>query len=671
MNTSMSNARRRLLALANLPKYRDGGPVRGPGTGTSDEVLDEVRPGSYIMPADSTKALGPRTLADVAGRLMSKEQGSTRIPVRLSNGEYKLSPEQVQAVGASVLDVLRGVTHQPVGYAAQSQQGYADGGKVRPARMDAADDPRSTVYHSADPYAASNAMRMSGLANSIGSRGVMELGRAPAPQPPTARNSFGDAAAATVDPMVTQLPQLRRPAFADGGRVDEVTRVGNSYSGGNVGGNITINGQAPGGTYSSPGASAAPAPATASQPAMSGNTGSAGMSGPSGGLSGIADRLQQIPTGGMTAPPADGSQSSWANTDLGRNITNAASALPGVAGALPAITQTGGAISNVASAASRLMNVGAGFGGMSAVPAFSLADSPPSSASRATAPVSSGSSAATLETPSPVGPDAPSQSSLSGDSGTIRRIDRPGQSPLFTNLQDSNSDLQSFMARPAGGPSAQNSAAADNLAASSQAESLGRVQVQIALEEEARRNSPEAMRARAMDTLASQKPGSRKAAEAMFNAANNMDRERTSRESNALESQRYAASDRLARDEFGLKQAMAGFQNRSAQRMENAQVAYEQAGTPALRAAARDRLLALAGKAHEDQWKAVALQGGTDAMGNKTESILGAVNERTGEMRRMDAGKAAPPAKEALVKGQVYQTARGPAVWDGAQFRAQ
>ena len=34
--------------------------------------------------------------------------------------------------------------------------------------------------------------------------------------------------------------------------------------------------------------------------------------------------------------------------------------------------------------------------------------------------------------------------------------------------------------------------------------------------------------------------------------------------------------------------------------------------------------------------KAVALQGGTDAQGNKTERILGAVNERTGEMKRME-----------------------------------
>ncbi|MCR6481162.1 hypothetical protein NU688_33740 [Variovorax sp. ZS18.2.2] len=61
---------------------------------------------------------------------------------------------------------------------------------------------------------------------------------------------------------------------ADGGLVDEaapglgaVNRTGNSYSGGNVSGPISVNGQAPGGTFSSIGAGAPPAaPATAAAP---------------------------------------------------------------------------------------------------------------------------------------------------------------------------------------------------------------------------------------------------------------------------------------------------------------------------------------------------------------------------------------------------------------------
>lgn len=40
----------------------DGGMIRGPGTGTSDSIATEAEPGTFIMPADSTKAIGPRVL---------------------------------------------------------------------------------------------------------------------------------------------------------------------------------------------------------------------------------------------------------------------------------------------------------------------------------------------------------------------------------------------------------------------------------------------------------------------------------------------------------------------------------------------------------------------------------------------------------------------------------
>ncbi len=38
------------------------GPVRGPGTGTSDAIKATVPPGTYIMPADSTRAMGAENL---------------------------------------------------------------------------------------------------------------------------------------------------------------------------------------------------------------------------------------------------------------------------------------------------------------------------------------------------------------------------------------------------------------------------------------------------------------------------------------------------------------------------------------------------------------------------------------------------------------------------------
>lgn len=83
------------------------GPIRGPGTGTSDSIEKAVPEGSYIMPADSTAQLGEGELADLGAP----------VPVRVSNGEYQLPPEQVHAVGVQALDAMKDATHEPVGRA--------------------------------------------------------------------------------------------------------------------------------------------------------------------------------------------------------------------------------------------------------------------------------------------------------------------------------------------------------------------------------------------------------------------------------------------------------------------------------------------------------------------------------------------------------------------------
>lgn len=76
---------------------------------------------------------------------------------------------------------------------------------------------------------------------------------------------------ATHTPTRSPAEKFGRPARADGGLVDDqpgaVTRVGNSYSGGNVSGDVAINGQAPGGTVSTVDAFRAPPP-PATPPAL-------------------------------------------------------------------------------------------------------------------------------------------------------------------------------------------------------------------------------------------------------------------------------------------------------------------------------------------------------------------------------------------------------------------
>ena len=77
----------------------DGGKIQGPGTGTSDSIPDQMAEGTFIMPADSTKSMGIKTLNQLAN--MPAVQGS-------------FTPEQAHAAGVAFLTSLRDATHAPV-----------------------------------------------------------------------------------------------------------------------------------------------------------------------------------------------------------------------------------------------------------------------------------------------------------------------------------------------------------------------------------------------------------------------------------------------------------------------------------------------------------------------------------------------------------------------------
>lgn len=130
---ALANRRRQIDDAAG---YADGGVVRGPGTGTSDDIKTQVPEGSYIMPADSTQAIGESNLEQMGGP----------IDVNLSNGEYQLPPEQVHAVGVQALNQMRDQTHVPTGKPQvqgdpqEPELFFADGGEV--------EDPRRRVSQS-------------------------------------------------------------------------------------------------------------------------------------------------------------------------------------------------------------------------------------------------------------------------------------------------------------------------------------------------------------------------------------------------------------------------------------------------------------------------------------------------------------------------------------------
>lgn len=139
---------------------------------------------------------------------------------------------------------------------------------------------------------------------------------------------------------------------------------------------------------------------------------------------------------------------------------------------------------------------------------------------------------------------------------------------------------------------------------------------------------------------------------ALQQAQPKMDQSTTQANANLLqEGMQQAGSNRregmrndIERGKLSLQQIAAGYQNRSADRIDAAQADLLNAKTPEEQSAGRQRLLALMGKTDDAHWKPITLQGGTDAQGNKLESVFGALNERTGEMKRMSSQSNATAA---------------------------
>lgn len=147
--------------------YAGGGMVSGPGTGTSDDVPAKVKVGSFVMPADTTKAVGFKPgMRDV----------------NLSNGENVVTPEQLAAIGSAVLNLVKGATHTP------TIPQESEGGKG-PDHEGA----ESADYEMAEDVEEANA-----------TKGFFS-GGGDVPEEKKAA-SFGDAAAAAANPAVIQVP---------------------------------------------------------------------------------------------------------------------------------------------------------------------------------------------------------------------------------------------------------------------------------------------------------------------------------------------------------------------------------------------------------------------------------------------------------------------------------
>lgn len=125
-------------------KKPQGGRIVGPGTGTSDSIQKEVADGSYIMPADSTEAIGEQALEGMGGD----------VPVNVSNGEFEMPPEQVHAVGVQALDQMKDATHTQVpepqqGMGYEPEMFFVNGGEKDEEKLKR--DPAKIIFETTEP----------------------------------------------------------------------------------------------------------------------------------------------------------------------------------------------------------------------------------------------------------------------------------------------------------------------------------------------------------------------------------------------------------------------------------------------------------------------------------------------------------------------------------------
>ncbi len=370
----------------------------------------------------------------------------------------------------------------------------------------------------------------------------------------------------------------------------------------------------------------------------------------------------QIPTDGYPkAPLPDGSQDSAMNTDVGRNVSNLANAMPGaLGGSLSVVGRTGGAISgaiNSGSNAARGWASGAGLAGGAAAVSTPVSASTEVPAAQ-TAPAPSQTSSATNSTSedgSTMGPpDAAAPTQVAP--GVYRRGNSYADSAQAAALGD----------RKYAGPSEKDMNAANNLAGQQQAESMQRVQAAMAppptspIQRVAIMGSGDArgfrrashLRAADRGDLARLQEAQRYDTRLGFAAGQQQlerdriaaDTFRTARGFN-VDQQRLDTERRLADSEITAR----GFKSRAQLQEEQLRnTLLDPNATPQQKQQAQQSLATLQGKDKAPRWKTSVVQGGMDAAGNKLPGYGLLTDEATGEYRVIAPGQGANglPAKD-------------------------
>jgi hypothetical protein len=366
----------------------------------------------------------------------------------------------------------------------------------------------------------------------------------------------------------------------------------------------------------------------------------------------------QIPTDGYPkAPLPDGSQDSAMNTDVGRNVSNLANAMPGaLGGSLSVVGRTGGAISgaiNSGSNAARGWASGAGLaGGAAAVSTPASASTVAPSAQATPAPTQASSvTSSTSEAGSSMGPP-----DTAGPSEVMPGVFRRG------NSYADSAQAAALGDQPRGLPSWRNQNAANNLAGQQQAESMQRVQAAMAppptspIQRVAIMGSGDArgfrrasnLRASDRGDLARLQEAQRYDTRLGFAAGQQQlerdriaaDTFRTARGFN-VDQQRLDTERRTADSEI----AARGFKSRALQQEERLRSTFlDPNATPQQRQQAQQSLRAINGETEQSPWKVTVTPAIKNADGSTTQGSIIRHNAVTGEVQQVEGGGAAQPS---------------------------
>ena len=89
-----------------LGMYASGGPIVGPGTGTSDSIPAKVPERNFIIPADIVKKFGREFFDNLVQRFSTGNETSEPVDVMVSNGEYNIPASVVDALGEDFFEKL-------------------------------------------------------------------------------------------------------------------------------------------------------------------------------------------------------------------------------------------------------------------------------------------------------------------------------------------------------------------------------------------------------------------------------------------------------------------------------------------------------------------------------------------------------------------------------------